>query len=238
MVKFFIMKLILKVILFFTAVTVSAYGKGCPKIGDVEKQLLLTFRKPIKVKAVYPIGIDGFCRVITQEGNFFIDEKARYLIQGLIFKLPDRKIDKEFMNFLEKSVSFEAGEGKRYVYVIVDPECEACRKSSKKMKLFFENGIKLKFILAPFSSKEAEEKAIKFICSHGNIKNFMEGNYRGKVCTSGKLKVWSTMDKLKARGLTSTPVFITENGNVYFGENSVKEVIKEYEKKEGAKPQN
>ena len=236
MVKFTIMKKLISLILLLKTATASA--RPCPEIPFVESQLTFIFKKSIKVKAVYPVGIDGFCRVITSNGNFFTDTKGRYLIKGLIFKLPDRQVDKSFLTFLEKSVDFEVGNGEKFVYVIVDPDCEACRKSSKKMKLFFENGIKLKFILAPFSSKEAEEKAFRFVCSGGNLNKFMKGDYSGKVCTKGKLKVWSVMDKLKSKGLVSTPIFITENGKVFIGENSVENVIAESLKKEGAKPQN
>ncbi len=203
-------------------------GNKCPDMQSVKKQIDTVFKKPAMIEAVYPIGIDGFCRVITKyNGNFFIDTNSRYLIKGMIFKLPDRKVDSRFIKFLNKSVSFEAGNGKNYVFVIVDPDCEACRNSSKKMKLFFDNGIKLKFILAPFSSKEAEEKAVKFICKKGNISDYMEGNFNGKVCTTGKLNIWSVMDKLKSRGLVSTPIFITPAGKVLSGEDSVEKVIDE-----------
>ncbi|WP_456464821.1 hypothetical protein [Desulfurobacterium sp.] len=236
MVKFSIMKKGL-IALFITLLSIStASASNCPSIESVEKQISGIFKKRIHVKAVYPIGIEGFCRVITAEaGNFFIDTQEKYLVQGLIFKLPDRQVDKDFLNFLERAVDFKVGKGKKYVYVIVDPDCKACRNSSDKIKEFLKNGIQLKFIVAPFSGKEAEEKAYKLVCNHGGLEMFLSGNYRGKVCSEGKLKVWSVMDKLKARGLVDTPVFILPDGKVYLGAENVEKVIERL-KSRGKKP--
>ncbi|WP_457569616.1 hypothetical protein, partial [Desulfurobacterium sp.] len=216
MIEFSIMKRAITILLTLMVSTLTAKGSNCPSINSVEKQISGIFKKKIHVKAVYPIGIEGFCRVITAEaGNFFIDTQEKYLIQGLIFKLPDRKVDEKFLKFLEKSVDFKVGKGKKYVYVIVDPDCEACRNSSEKIKEFIKHGIQLRFIVAPFSGKDAEEKAYRLVCNNGGIRMFMSGKYKGKVCSEGKLKVWSVMDKLKARGLVDTPIFILPDGKVY-----------------------
>ncbi len=222
------MKRAITILLTLMVSTLTAKGSNCPSINSVEKQISGIFKKKIHVKAVYPIGIEGFCRVITAEaGNFFIDTQEKYLIQGLIFKLPDRKVDEKFLKFLEKSVDFKVGKGKKYVYVIVDPDCEACRNSSEKIKEFIKHGIQLRFIVAPFSGKDAEEKAYRLVCNNGGIRMFMSGKYKGKVCSEGKLKVWSVMDKLKARGLVDTPIFILPDGKVYLGVKSVEKVIEE-----------
>ncbi|OMH40475.1 disulfide isomerase DsbC N-terminal domain-containing protein [Desulfurobacterium indicum] len=226
------MKRTIAILLTLMASTLTAKSSNCPSINSVEKQIAGIFKKKIHVKAVYPIGIEGFCRVITVEaGNFFIDTQERYLIQGLIFKLPDRKVDKKFLKFLERSVDFRVGKGKEYIYVIVDPNCEACRNSSEKIKEFIKHGIQLRFIVAPFSGKDAEEKAYRLVCNNGGIRMFMSGKYTGKVCSEGKLKVWSVMDKLKARGLVDTPIFILPNGKIYLGTKNLNKVIEEFSEK-------
>ncbi len=228
MVEFFIMKRKVKFFWLISLLLIStATASTCPSIKSVEKQVSGVFKKKIHVKAVYPIGIEGFCRVITAEaGNFFIDTQEKYLIQGLIFKLPDRKVDRDFLNFLRKAVDFKVGNGKKYIYVIVDPDCEACRNSRDKIKEFIKNGIQLRFIVAPFSGKDAEEKAYRLVCSHGGLQMFLSGHYAGRVCNEGKLKVWSVMDKLKAKGLVDTPIFILPDGKVYLGAENIKRILK------------
>ncbi len=207
----------------------NAFSQECPDKEEVQSILNRVLKAPFTVKSVEPSRIKQLCRINTNEGEtFFIDNNRTCLIEGILIPIPELEFSQKEMRRLNKLVAFSIGEPNtdKFVYVFVDPACETCRKNSRKIENFVKNRIQVRFILAPITHEgKGFESAVSIICDGKNFKAFTSGYNSGNLCDRGKLKIWSTVDLLKLKGITSVPVFVTPDGKVFHGANSVKKVI-------------
>jgi thiol:disulfide interchange protein DsbC len=222
-----------KALLIVLLLTINTYASECLNREEAQSILNRVLRTPFSVKSVKPSRIKGLCRIDTKEGEtFFIDEHNRFLLEGILIPIPELKFSEEEMRRIEKLVAFSVGKSEKFIYVIADPACETCRKNSGEIKRFLDKKIEVRFLLAPITHEgKGFKTAVSIICDRKGLSAFKTGYTSKNLCDRGKLKVWSIMDILKIKGITSVPTFITPDGKVYSGANSISSIIEEFEGK-------
>ncbi len=201
----------------------SAYG-GCLSIAEAQAILNRTIKTVLKVKQISPVDSFNACKIETEEGEtFFLSGDGRYLIEGVLVKVPPLTLSPDEVEKLKKDVLFYVGNGKE-VLVVTNPLCSVCRKNRTLLKSL-SRSFRFGFVPAGFS-KEEELAAIDAVCRKKSQDNFFETPAEPKLCDRGKLKVWEVSDLLKRHGITGTPVFVFPNGKVAVGIDEFFEVAK------------
>ncbi len=209
----------LKKLLVIIILLVSSTALSCPSLQELNLRLKHFGSGNLQAISVVPSKVRGFCKVIMNDGEVFLtDERGSYLLKGMIFRLPPVKLSKEEIQFLKSQASFTLGRGKRELIVVADPECPSCKKGAKKLREL-ERKYRIYIVLAPFHGEKSFKESATLICKKLPIRYFFKNLRSYEVCDTAKLKLWTTLDFLKKLGINTTPVFITQNGKVFYGLN-------------------
>jgi len=195
----------------------QAFSAECPTVGDAQSILNRTLKTPFTVKSVEKSKVEGLCRIDTQEGEtFFTDREKRYLIEGVVTEIPQLSFSEEEVKRFKNLTAFRVGNSGRTVYIIADPSCSVCREKAERVKELLRYGFSASFVLAPITHEgKGFKSAVSIICDRKGLSAFSSGYVSHNICDAGKLKTWSVTDMLKRKGITSVPLFITEDGRVY-----------------------
>ena len=213
---------VITILLVFLSAT-SVMASPCPSVPEVQSILNRVLNFPVTVKSVSYVKSFNACRLDTNSNDtFFLSRDGRFLIEGVIIKVPQLKVSKrEFKFFKDKSL-FSTGNG-RDLLVFTNPLCEAC-KENEKLLAKLKDKFKIYFIPLGFEGEEFKA-AVASYCENASGSKFFELVPPFKLCNYGKLKVWSVEDKFKKLGITGTPVFITDDGTVIVGIDAFKRFL-------------
>ena len=201
----------------------SLFGAECPSVPEVQSILNRVLKFPVAVKSVAFLKPFNACRVDTASGDtFFLSEDGRFIIEGVLLEVPPLRISEEEFNFFKGKALFSEGSG-RELLVFTNPMCEACREN-RELLAKLKKRFRLYFIPLGFDGKEFEA-AVASYCEKAAGDRFFSLKPPFRLCSLGKLKVWSVEDKFKKMGITGTPVFITESGEVIVGVEGLKRFL-------------
>lgn len=214
-------KLIFMVLFLFWAT--SLFASECPSAPEVQSILNRVLKFPVIVKSVSFLKSFNACRVETASGDtFFISQDRRFLIEGVLLEVPPLRVSKKDFDFFKGKALFSVGRG-RELLVFTNPMCKACRENRELLKKL-EGKFRMYFIPLGFSGEEFKAAVVSY-CENATGEKFFNLNPPFKLCALGKLKVWSVEDKFKRLGITGTPVFITDEGNVIVGVDGLKRFL-------------
>ena len=201
----------------------TSFASECPSVPEVQSILNRVLEFPVVVKSVSSLKPFNACRVETASGDtFFLSQDRRFLIEGVLLKVPPLKVSKREFDFFKEKALFSVGRG-RELLVFTNPMCKACRENGELLKEL-ERKFKVYFVPLGFNREEFEA-AVASYCEKAVGRKFFSLKPPFKLCSSGKLKVWSVEDKFKKMGITGTPVFITDEGNVIVGVDGLKRFL-------------
>jgi len=196
-----------------------------------EASLIITriTKTPAVVVEVRPLESFCACQARTEEGEtYFISSDRRYLIEGILVKVPQVKLSKEDYEKLKKRALFTMGTGEPLL-VLTNPLCRACTENRERLAELSKR-FKLYFIPVGFEGEEFKA-AVDAYCSRRVGEEFFRAPEEFNLCDFGKLRVWSVVDTLKRYGITATPAFVFPDGRVAVG---LGELLREFKTEGGA----
>ena len=192
----------------------SAYG-GCPSPQEASVILSRLTRTVVAAVEVKPLPQFNACKVKTESGDtFFISADRRWVIEGILLKIPQVIIKEEDRERLIKRALFKVGRGEPLI-VLTNPLCRACSENREKIGELSKR-FTLIFVPVGFEGEEFEA-AVDAYCRKKSPEEFFKVEKPFKVCDRGKLRVWSSQDILKKYGITATPTFILPDGRALVG---------------------
>jgi thiol:disulfide interchange protein DsbC len=210
-----------KVTLFLLAAFVSFAYAG-------EAEIKSTLQKKIpQIGQINKVGkspVPGLYEVITQDHLFYTDEKANFLIDGMVFDLKSmRNITEErsrklfAIDFnqlpLDLAVKKVKGKGERKIAIFTDPNCGFCKKLEKEL-LQIDNITIYQFMYPVFPGSDEKVRAVW--CSKDRVKawdDLMQHDVMppAGTCDTPTAQILALGRKLKVNG---TPALVFGDGTI------------------------
>ncbi len=186
----------------------------------------------LKIEAISPSRISGLYEVMAGADIYYVSADGRYLIQGRMFDLVDKKDLTEeklaiakaaLINAVSKDdmIIFKAPMQKYVISVFTDIDCGYCRKLHSEIDQYLAEGITVQYLFFPRAGKnsEAYKKAVSVWCADDRnaALTAAKSNKNPPVEKTCKNPVDAHMalgDQLDVRG---TPMIITRKGTVFPG---------------------
>ena len=203
--------------------TTPLWASSCPSTPEIQSILNRVLKFPVAVKSVSYVEPFNACKVETDTGDtFFLSTDGRFIIEGVLLEVPPLRVSRKEFEFFKGKALFSAGRG-RELLVFTNPMCEACRRNRELLK-DLERKFRIYFVPLGFKGEEFKA-AVASYCENATGEKFFKLKPPFRLCSSGKLKVWSVSDRFRKMGITGTPVFITEDGRVMVGMESFKRFL-------------
>ncbi len=203
---------------------------------DVDKEALKKKLKEtmpsLTVEDIKPSEIKGLYEVMAGANIFYVSEDGRYLIQGRMFDLVDKKdlteeklaVAKAVMINavpLEEMIIFKAPMQKYVINIFTDIDCGYCRKLHSEIDQYMAEGITIRYLFFPRAGKDSEsyKKAVSVWCADDKNAALTAAKSGSnpppeKTCKNPVEKQMALGDELGVRG---TPMMISPKGHVYPG---------------------
>ncbi len=125
------------------------------------------------------------------------------------------KLLKQFENY----VSYTVGKGDRFVYFIMDPDCEKCIDTYKILEPWAsQKNVKIKVIVRPYMTHlNSYNISLSVFCDKKGFKELLEGYDSKRSCDEGIKKLNSTIefiDEKMAMSDLENPVIISDKGKM------------------------
>ncbi|WP_163327853.1 thioredoxin fold domain-containing protein [Desulfurobacterium thermolithotrophum] len=193
----------------------NSVAQECPRFSEVQAILNRTLKTPFTIKEIKNLKSFSACKISTHEGEtFFLSYDKRFLIEGILLKIPSFVLSFKDYGILKRNVLFSIGSGKEII-VLTNPLCKACQENKQKLTKLAKK-FRLSFVMVGFSKKEIAA-ASNAVCKKKNINDLFNLEENLDVCDTGKLKVWTVSDILRRYGITGTPVFVFPDRKVAVG---------------------
>lgn len=185
----------------------------------------------VTIDSVKPSEINGLYEILVDNNIFYSSEDGRYLIQGHIIDLQQRKdlteaklaqVRRQAIEALgeEQSIIFKPEKSQYKVTVFTDIDCGYCRKLHSEIDQYMVEGITIQYLFFPRAGKGSESynKAVSVWCAddrHAALTEAKQGNDpEAKTCDNPVDKHMALGVEFEARG---TPMIVTEKGSIFPG---------------------
>lgn len=185
----------------------------------------------VKPDSVQASPMPGLFEVTVGAKIFYISENGRYLVEGSLIDIKERKNLTEAkmaqvrLKALEKvgvnnMIVFKPKIAQHMVYVFTDIDCGYCRKLHSEIDQYSKEGIEIRYLFFPRSGPNTDSyyKAVSVWCAkdrNAALTKAKKGeNLERKECDN---PVDEHMQLASDFGANGTPMIITEKGDVLPG---------------------
>ncbi|KZN61034.1 hypothetical protein N473_23650 [Pseudoalteromonas luteoviolacea CPMOR-1] len=216
------------------AASVSAYAEettqkeGVFAINPIQQSLA---GLGLSVNDITDSPIPGLKTVITDRGVFYSSTDGRYLMQGALIDIPNRKnltedalsgVRKEGLKKYEDSmIVYKAKNEKHQVTIFTDITCGYCRKLHRELEDYLEAGITVKYLAFPRGGIQSQgyEDLMNVWCAQDSATAMTEAKAGNPVadvkdCTAPVAEHYQLGQKF---GVTGTPAIILGDGTIIPG---------------------
>lgn len=211
---------------FEAAQAANAIKPAAGSAGERAIKALHGLNPNIKVDDVTDAPLPGFQQAIVGGQTLFISEDGRYLLQGSLFDLQEKKdlssdaLAKMRQRLLaqvptEQRIVFPAANPKHVVTVFTDVECGYCRRLHNDMAEYNKLGISVEYLAFPRMGPSSPDFAIMEAvwCSNNRNKALTDAkngkNPQAVRCTNPVMSHWTLGQQI---GLQGTPMIVGANG--------------------------
>lgn len=195
------------------------------------KKALETRMPDFKIDSIEQSSIKGLYEVMSGSSVLYISEDGRYLIDGHMIDIKERKditepkIAKGRVEALDKlgelkMIVFSPEKPQHTVSVFTDIDCGYCRKLHAEMDQYNAEGIKVRYLFFPRAGENSEsyEKAVSVWCADDKAKAMTEAKVNNKItkktCDN---PIKEHMELGASFGTRGTPLIVTEAGTMIPG---------------------
>ncbi len=214
------------VLLISTFTSVSAWADE-----DAIRQSLTKAMPTVKIDSVKASEIDGLYEVFVGSSIFYTSSDGKYLIQGNIIDvlqrkdLTEQKQAKARIKAIDElgedqSIIFKPKKSLYKVTVFTDIDCGYCRKLHSEMDQYLAEGITIQYLFFPRAGKGSDSynKAVSVWCSDDRNTALTQAKQgkdpEAKTCDNPVDRHMALGMEFEARG---TPMIVTEKGSIYPG---------------------
>jgi len=175
---------------------------------------------------VTPSPVPGLYEVVAGPDVLYVTQDGRYLIQGSIIDLEERRnltaprIAQAAANAIEgvgeeNMVIYEPKEVKHTVSVFTDIDCGYCRKLHSQMDKYLAHGIRIRYLFFPRAGLQSEsyQKAVAVWCADDRNKAMTLAKSGQKIemkeCQNPVSSHYSLGEQMGIRG---TPALVLDDG--------------------------
>ncbi len=193
-----------------------------------EAEIKSTLQKKVpqigQINQVIKSPIPGLYEVVTQDHLFYTDDKAQFLIDGVVYDLKNmRNITEERSRKLfaipfdslplENAVKVVRGKGERKIAVFSDPNCGFCKKQEKEF-LNIDNLTIYTFLYPAFQGSEEKSRAVW--CSKDRAKAWTDLMLKGVTPPAGTCEapIAKNMELGKKLKVNGTPALVFADGTI------------------------
>jgi thiol:disulfide interchange protein DsbC len=204
----------------------------------------------VKPDSIAPSPMAGLYEVAVGPKLFYVSEDGRYLIQGSLIDIKERKDlteDKQAearLNSLKKvgtdnMIVFKPKIGKHVAYVFTDIDCGYCRKLHSEIDQYLKEGIEVRYLFFPRAGEGSDSyfKAVSVWCAKNRNDAFTKAkrgeNVERKDCDN---PVDEHLALANAMGANGTPMIVTEKGAILPGYVPAPQLSKILNQEGGQKP--
>jgi thiol:disulfide interchange protein DsbC len=215
----------------------AAWGLACLLSGAAQadtkaiEEALKQALPGVKPDSIQPSPLAGLFEVMVGPKLFYVSEDGRYVLQGSMIDIKERKdlteakLTEARLNSLkkvgtDKMVTFKPKEPKHVAYVFTDIDCGYCRKLHSEMDNYLKEGIEIRYLFFPRAGEGSDSyyKAVSVWCAkdrNGALTKAKKGeNLERKECDN---PVSEHMALGTAMGANGTPMIVTEKGDILPG---------------------
>lgn len=196
------------------------------------KKILAEKMPSLKIDSINPSEVKGLYEVMAGADIYYVSENGRYLIQGRMFDLVDKKDLTEeklaiakaaLINAVpqEEMIIFKAPMQKYVISIFTDIDCGYCRKLHSEIDQYMAEGITVQYLFFPRAGKDSEsyKKAVSVWCADDKNAALTAAKSNSnpppeKTCKNPVEAQMLLGDELGVRG---TPMMISSKGFVYPG---------------------
>ncbi len=222
----------MKKILKYTLFAASLLGLTSVHADDASIRAVLKKAMPsAKIESLKASEIPGLKEVSIQGAIFYISDDGKYLLQGHIIDIANKKDITEaklassrisaLKAIGEKNmIIFKPKTVKHSVYVFTDIDCGYCRKLHGQMDEYLAEGIQVNYLFFPRAGKGSEsyDKAVSVLCAKDRKKSLTAAKSgtdpEKKTCDNPLDKHMDLAQLFEVRG---TPMIVTGKGNILPG---------------------
>lgn len=199
---------------------------------NVLKKILAEKMPSLKIDSINPSEVKGLYEVMAGADIYYVSENGRYLIQGRMFDLVDKKDLTEeklaiakagLINAVpqEEMIIFKAPMQKYVISIFTDIDCGYCRKLHSEIDQYMAEGITVQYLFFPRAGKDSEsyKKAVSVWCADDKNAALTAAKSGStplpeKTCKNPVDAQMLLGDELGVRG---TPMMVSPKGFVYPG---------------------
>jgi thiol:disulfide interchange protein DsbC len=199
---------------------------SCAQADEAKVQAMLEKDHPEigKIDKVYKSDILGLYEVVSDGHLFYTDEKAQYLINGVIYDMKNMSNLTEERSKVLFAVDFNSlpldlavkmvkGDGKRKMAYFADPNCGYCKKLEAEL-VHVDNVTLYRFLYPIFQG--SDEKVRNILCSKDPSKTWEDWMVNAVQPAASMCDDGGRTDKVKELGkkmnVTGTPTLIFASG--------------------------
>lgn len=186
--------------------------------------------------------IEGLYQVVVGARIVYTSDDGRYIIQGEMVDLVDRKnLTENSLNSVRKAelekvdektmITFPAKNSKHTVTIFSDIDCGYCRKLHAEIDSYTDAGITVRYLFFPRSgvNTESYHKAVSVWCADDRNEALTDAKLNDKVVNKTcDNPVDEHMKIAQAFGINGTPAIISEDGIMVPGFVPAKDLIKHF----------
>lgn len=240
------MKLLINIFLSSVFVLASANVIAAESAVDTLRNNLAKHVPGAAVSRIKETPINGVFEVIVGSDIYYMDESARYIIDGDLIDLATKtNFTEEAKTFNRKTKVAEFGEENMIVYtpktiahtitVVTDIDCPYCRRLHDEMDEYLAGNVKVRYIFMPLKGQADFDTTVSVWCSKDKNKALdiakAGGDLEKASCDNPIKKHLKVARDLGVRG---TPAIILEDGTMLPGYVPAKKLVIELNKLQAA----
>ena len=197
----------------------------------------------MKIDSVQPSEVKGLYEVVVGANIFYVSEDGKYLLQGRLVDVADRKdLTEEKLSNARKQAIEKIGQENMIVFkpkikkytvtIFTDIDCGYCRKLHSEIDQYLAQGITIQYLFFPRAGKGSDSynKAVSVWCAkdrNAALTDAKKGNTPpAKTCDN---PVDEHMQLGEDFGVKGTPMIVLEKGNIYPGYLPAKQLVEALE---------
>ena len=195
------------------------------------KATLALLSPDVKASSIAPAPVPGLYEVVVGANVLYITGDGRYMVQGDIFDVQQRKnLSSPKRNEARIEAINAIGENEMFIFapktvkhtisVFTDIDCAYCRKLHREIKQYTDAGIKVRYLMFPRAgvNSKSYEKAVDAWCAddrNAALTRAKNGEQLPKKDCPNPVKEHMALGEMV--GVSGTPTIVTETGQVIPG---------------------